>query len=112
MLRAHGNRPWRKNGHTREEATQEPAQKKSLHFPDSQSCPDVLTTLTMAVFHLQDKSIPTQVHLDAEMYWATIKDPAFCQNMASVKHFRNRIGKEQGTEEQINQTEQEVQMMT
>lgn len=91
----------------------EPAQKKSLHFPDSQSCPDALTTLTMAVFHLQDdKPVPTQVQLHAETYWATIKDPAFRQNMASVKHLRNRIGKEQGTEEQINQTEQEVQMMT
>lgn len=35
------------------------------------------------------------------MYWATIKDLAFCQNVASVMHFRNRIGEEQETREQI-----------
>lgn len=35
------------------------------------------------------------------MYWATIKDPAFCQNVASVMYFRNRIGEEQETGEQI-----------
>lgn len=35
------------------------------------------------------------------MYWATIKNPAFCQNIASVKDFRNRTGEEQETEEHI-----------
>lgn len=73
------------NGHTREQATHEPTQQKSLQLPDSQGCPDVLTTLRMSVFHFQDdKPIPAQVQQDVQMYWATIKDPAFCQNIASV----------------------------
>lgn len=99
MLHAHGNMPWRKRMGIPEN---KPTQQKLLQFPDSQGSPDVLITLRMSIFHLQDdKLIPTQVQQDVQMYWATIKDPAFCQNMASMKHFRNRIEKEQETEEQI-----------
>lgn len=88
--------------HTREQAAHEPIEQKSLQLPDSQSCPDVPTTLRMSMFHFQDdKPIPIQVQLDVQVSWATIKDPAFCQNITSVKHFRNRTGEEQETEEQI-----------